>query len=205
MRGGAIDTGQGHNSAGRESARSHGLFDEHFVLDFASTLERRYTRREDRIATTADLAGWLHAAGIPTRLGRLGASEVRAAHALRDAMYGLGRNAVLRKPYDGDDVEVVNRYAACTPLTASLGSAADLHLVGDFDALLSSIARGGIDLFTSASRSSIRQCEADECTRLFLDRSRTGARRWCCVACANRVKSAAYRQRKKSRGSDQTR
>jgi predicted RNA-binding Zn ribbon-like protein len=44
----------------------------------------------------------------------------------------------------------------------------------------------------------MKECANDECTRLFVDLSRSGARRWCGMAeCGNRHKAATYRQRKK--------
>jgi predicted RNA-binding Zn ribbon-like protein len=44
-------------------------------------------------------------------------------------------------------------------------------------------------------------CSADACDRVFVDGSRNGTRRFCSTACQNRVKAAAFRQRRQARAS----
>jgi predicted RNA-binding Zn ribbon-like protein len=39
-------------------------------------------------------------------------------------------------------------------------------------------------------------CEGTGCGRVFLDVSKNGSRRFCSLACQNRVKAAAYRSRR---------
>jgi predicted RNA-binding Zn ribbon-like protein len=41
-------------------------------------------------------------------------------------------------------------------------------------------------------------CEAPACDRVYVDISRNGARRFCGTACQNRVKAAAFRERRKA-------
>lgn len=41
-------------------------------------------------------------------------------------------------------------------------------------------------------------CPAPACDRVYVDTSRNGARRFCGTACQNRVKAAAFRERRKS-------
>jgi predicted RNA-binding Zn ribbon-like protein len=38
-------------------------------------------------------------------------------------------------------------------------------------------------------------CQADRCDRVYVDRSRNGAKRFCSTACQNRTKAAAFRAR----------
>lgn len=44
----------------------------------------------------------------------------------------------------------------------------------------------------------VGQCSADDCARLYFDRSKNGVRRFCSTRCQNRVKAAAFRARKRS-------
>jgi predicted RNA-binding Zn ribbon-like protein len=45
----------------------------------------------------------------------------------------------------------------------------------------------------------LRRCDGARCTRLFVDRSRDGRRRWCEMkGCGDRAKAAAYRQRRRA-------
>jgi predicted RNA-binding Zn ribbon-like protein len=44
------------------------------------------------------------------------------------------------------------------------------------------------------------QCSADDCARLYLDRSKNRSRRFCSTTCQNRVKAAAFRSRQRAAG-----
>lgn len=60
------------------------------------------------------------------------------------------------------------------------------------------IARSAADLLTSADAARITQCDGTDCTWLFLDRSRTGNRRWCSMSsCGNRAKARRHYHRSK--------
>jgi predicted RNA-binding Zn ribbon-like protein len=66
--------------------------------------------------------------------------------------------------------------------------------------VLSTIARDAIDLLAGPYAGRIRECAHPDCSRLFLDVSHAGRRRWCgMTACGNRSKSAAYRRRVRGR------
>lgn len=58
------------------------------------------------------------------------------------------------------------------------------------------IALDAIRLADEADPDRLRRCQAEECTRWFLDTSKGGQRRWCSMAtCGNRAKAARYRER----------
>jgi predicted RNA-binding Zn ribbon-like protein len=47
--------------------------------------------------------------------------------------------------------------------------------------------------------SQVKACEGPACTLLFVDHTRSHARRWCSMAiCGNRAKQAAHRSRQKA-------
>jgi predicted RNA-binding Zn ribbon-like protein len=59
------------------------------------------------------------------------------------------------------------------------------------------IAAATADLLTEADRSRVRKCES--CIMHFYDVSKKSSRRWCSMnICGNRVKVAAYRQRRRA-------
>lgn len=63
--------------------------------------------------------------------------------------------------------------------------------------LLHPVAEAAADLICNADFRLIRACEGHVCTLLFLDRTKSHARRWCSMAvCGNRAKAAAHRARK---------
>lgn len=42
----------------------------------------------------------------------------------------------------------------------------------------------------------LKMCDAEECRRIFFDRSKPGTRRWCVsTLCGNRIKTRTYRER----------
>lgn len=64
------------------------------------------------------------------------------------------------------------------------------------EALLFPIARALADLVCTEDFTHVKACEGPPCTLLFIDRTRSHARRWCSMAvCGNRAKQAAHRQR----------
>ena len=64
------------------------------------------------------------------------------------------------------------------------------------DQLLQPIAEAIADLVCNADFRLIRACEGTACTLMFLDKTKSHARRWCSMAvCGNRAKAAAHRAR----------
>ncbi len=57
-------------------------------------------------------------------------------------------------------------------------------------------ATGLASVLDSAYADRLGVCSADACDRVFVDASRNGTRRFCSTACQNRVKAAAFRQRR---------
>lgn len=64
--------------------------------------------------------------------------------------------------------------------------------------LLCPLAEAIVDLLVHVERSRIRRCANPACPLWFVDRSRSGARRFCSAQrCGNRAKVAAYRARRR--------
>ncbi|QAY96444.1 hypothetical protein CWB41_12470 [Methylovirgula ligni] len=64
------------------------------------------------------------------------------------------------------------------------------------ESLLLPIAEAMGEFVCTADFSRVKPCEGSHCTILFLDQTRSGARRWCSMAvCGNRAKQAMHRAR----------
>jgi predicted RNA-binding Zn ribbon-like protein len=62
--------------------------------------------------------------------------------------------------------------------------------------LLWPIANSAMELLTSRELPRVRKCASDDCTWLFVDRSKNLSRRWCEMgSCGNRAKSRRHYQR----------
>lgn len=169
----------------------------HVALDLTATLAgRAKAQPRELLAQPADLLRWLASAGMPA----VGATEadLRTAHSLREAIYALALARI-----GGTDApearDRINAIAAGVPALPRLERDGAISLGGSADAMLALIAREAIFLFGSDRSVQIRQCEADNCTLLFVDASRRGDRRWCSMAgCGNRAKLAEFRRRRQA-------
>jgi predicted RNA-binding Zn ribbon-like protein len=165
------------------------------ALDLAGTVESRRGEPIEMLAAPADLERWVAACDqLPDRV-TADFAAFQSALSLREAVYGLALDRVLGRPFGADDLEIVNATAAGPALTVELGDAG-LHVSGDLPAVLTHIARSGIEVLADPS-ARLKECGGTGCTRIYLDRSRGFRRTWCGMdECGNRVKAAAYRARK---------
>ena len=61
------------------------------------------------------------------------------------------------------------------------------------------VLRSAADLLTSDELRLLRECAAETCTWLFLDRSRNHSRRWCAMqVCGHRAKARRHYRRKRA-------
>jgi predicted RNA-binding Zn ribbon-like protein len=132
------------------------------------------------------------------------ARDLATAHGLRTALFALV-DAAMGRGGPGAAVAVVNRAAApALPPTELVdgprGVAGQRRPLSVREAL-SAVARDAIDLLTGESRSRLRECEAEDCTGLYLDASHGRRRRWCSAArCGNRARVSAHRARARRDG-----
>ena len=170
------------------------------ALDFAGTLKWRRTRPEELLATPADLGRWAVAAGVTSEEPAVGAADLRWLCMLREAAYRLVTCAMDGRPWPEGDLRAVNEAAAEAPPQVRL-TPGGLVRSGDAGAIASSVARWAAELLGEFAEQPgglrIRECALEECTRIFIDRSRGGNRQWCGMEeCGNRVKVANYRSRR---------
>ena len=195
---------------------------EHPALDFLNTKATPSGVTTDWLADGADLLAWLEQAGaIPPEV----ASRYRKGRNARTALDEVARQArtlrdwfrtfVMRhagRPLGADAV------AELGPLNLLLANEDCYRQIeaGRPDSpplvlrtarrwttpeqLLQPVAESLADLACRADFRLIRACEGSACTLLFLDRTKSHARRWCSMAaCGNRAKAAAHRARASSK------
>jgi predicted RNA-binding Zn ribbon-like protein len=178
-------------------------------LDFVNTKENRSTAAPiEKLESYDDLARWGSGAGLVGRDTRVRAHPAAATAALRDA-----RNlrealfVVILTPNDppAEELSTVNRF-----LSLAMGKSALVRrktgLAWEWPAdptdlrgpILWPVVRSAADLLSSPDRELVRQCAADTCDWLYLDRQHR--RRWCSMdTCGNRAKAARYYSRRKTR------
>lgn len=166
------------------------------ALDLAGTVVSRRGEPIDALAAPLDLERWVAECDeLPDRV-TADSATFESALSLREAIYRLALDRVLGRPFDPGGLEVINAAAAGPVPTVELSEAGQ-RMTGDVLAVLSQLARSGIAVLADP-RACLKECGGTGCTRIYLDRSRGARRTWCGMdECGNRVKSAAYRARRR--------
>jgi predicted RNA-binding Zn ribbon-like protein len=179
------------------------------LYDFANTLDvRRFThrgvphRQDDELKTADDLAAWMAQRKLARPHAKITPAMFETALGLRASLRDyLQRDPAERRSRSA--TRALNAAIASFPLRAELGGegAAALQPVRD-DALagLSAVAAELYDGARYGSLDRLKMCAAEECRRVFFDRSKPATRRWCMsTLCGNRIKTKAYRARQRVR------
>jgi predicted RNA-binding Zn ribbon-like protein len=169
------------------------------ALDFIGTLKWRRSEREELLASPADAAAWARASGVINTPFEVSDTEFEALLSFREAIYRMVSSELAGAQLPDADVETLNgKLDAGTPhLRLEQG---ELIRTGDATSLAASIAIAAAELLTSEDRDRLKECGRENCTRVFIDRSRSGTRTWCGMEeCGNRIKAANYRSRRKAR------
>ncbi|MFE9628522.1 CGNR zinc finger domain-containing protein [Streptomyces sp. NPDC006527] len=169
-------------------------------LDLAGTLLWRRSRRIELLRRPDDLRRWTDQAGLLDAPGPMDARALWRVCRLREAVYALIRGW---PPAPASDMEVrealaeVNEAARLPLPRHQLDADGHLTRTGSVDEVLGAVARDAVDLLGGDEVARIRECLNEDCTRLFVDLSRSANRRWCGMAeCGNRHKVATYRKRR---------
>jgi predicted RNA-binding Zn ribbon-like protein len=170
------------------------------ALDFIGTLKwRRSAEPKELLGDPAALDRWFVESGTLTGAPASSGDDLRAARELRESVYRLVSAALGGGPARTEDVAAVNRAAAARPVTTALVDGRR-EASGTPAQALSSIARAAIEVVAHADPAELKECGRPACTRVYLDRSHGHRRAWCGMQeCGNRVKAAAYRERRRAR------
>lgn len=172
---------------------------ENVALDFAGTRMYRESVPRERLVAPGDLARWIEACSLLDVVPAIDPASFDSAIELREAIYRCAVACVRGDELSEADRRMLNQFAAVPPVKSRLLGVARQVRDGDLDSVLSTIARSAIEAVGGEGHVRLRGCAGTDCTRLFLDCSRAGNRRWCGMdICGTRAKSAAYRQRRKS-------
>ncbi|MFI2350127.1 CGNR zinc finger domain-containing protein [Streptomyces sp. NPDC019443] len=173
-------------------------------LDLVATAEAATGGREP-LDGPGRLGRWLVGAGLVpagTQLAAVEGQWVGRFVELRDCVGQLVRAQIEGRGAESA-LERVNALAAGAPpgiraVRDAQGSLVRaLSAAPECGALLAAVARDAVELLTDPpARARLRQCEGDNCRRVYLDTSRGRRRRWCSSeVCGNRERVARHRRR----------
>ncbi|AGP52311.1 CGNR zinc finger domain-containing protein [Streptomyces rapamycinicus] len=170
-------------------------------LDLVGTKLWRRSLRTELLTSPSDVSHWIRQAGLLDDPGPMDTRGWERVRRLREAICTLVRSWPPGDPSDAglrDALAEVNEAARLPLLRHQLDVSGRLTRTGGVDEVLGAVARDAVDLLSSAQLGKTKECANPDCTRLFVDVSRSGARRWCGMAeCGNKHKAASYRMRKK--------
>jgi predicted RNA-binding Zn ribbon-like protein len=185
-------------------------------LDFANTVDKRpdQEHRQEHLSNYADFLSWLIQAGSISakeaqrhagngyRLPDKADKVFRRAITLREAIYRIFSAIASGGRPEGRDLDslnqVISRMMACMRVVPEKrGFGWKWTVEGNSsDSLLWPIAKSAADLLTSDRLRAVRECAAEDCGSLFIDRSANQRRRWCDMkVCGNRAKARRHYER----------
>ena len=198
-----------------ESAAVFTFVGERLWLDFVNTDATRTRVRSDALLSFDGLLRWLEVAGaldaergmgIRRRALEQPAGATAAlieARRMRATLRHLAERGGRVDRVRGEALLELNRVLGRSVGTRRLELRRDGTVgrtfvpVGDaFAGLLIPVVESASDALVSGELSRVRRCAGDDCSRVFLDVTRNGARRWCDMSgCGNRAKAARHRAR----------
>jgi predicted RNA-binding Zn ribbon-like protein len=178
------------------------------AVDFVNTELIENGTRVERLQSDADLLRWARAAGLSVPDASLGRADRQRlgpeVRALRAALRRLFEASADTTPPPAADLQMLNRQLT-RPRSGARISFCDgaftrsPALATDAPAVLEAIAEDAAQVLAGSALGLLRRCANQRCILLFVDRSRTGRRRWCSMqVCGNRAKVAAHGRRVKT-------
>lgn len=188
----------------------------HPCLDFVNTQMIVKGEPTDLLETVDDLFSWLVQArllaGSQSDVVRaeLNHKEARSlleqAKMLRASLRGAAERIAARQPVSDSTVAIINQVLSRRPGYPQLVRTKQgferrfYSQASTKDALLLPLAEAASDLLCLADLAQIKKCGNAACILYFYDTTKNHRRSWCSMRlCGNRIKVAAYFQRKKHR------
>jgi predicted RNA-binding Zn ribbon-like protein len=178
------------------------------LYDFANTTDlRRFVHNgiqhqaADELASPRDLANWMKLNGLVTHSVNVTTKAFGAAIELRASIRAFLAKESAERHLDREIIQRLNRAVQPFPLTVRASASNGMVLESARNDALASLCPVVAQLYDGSANgtlSRLKICASEECQRVFFDRSKPGTRRWCQAAlCGNRMKTRAYRRRKK--------
>ncbi len=174
------------------------------ALDFINSEYGMGDERHDCFEDALSVIDWLERAGLVPEGTEAPPELLTEARQLREAARAVVHAAMQSREAE---LSVINRILEKGRPEVRLKWEQDIQRyrvdvhcgVESPASLLWPIADALIKLVTDEKFEYVRQCEAHNCVLLFHDLSKSHRRRWCSMAtCGNRMKVAAFRNRKSS-------
>ncbi|HET8665099.1 MAG TPA: CGNR zinc finger domain-containing protein [Nocardioides sp.] len=164
------------------------------VRDFVNTEDHEL--HTDELETTRGLTDWLVKVGLTTDDAVASDAELALAHRLRA---GLRRGLELNHDQRVEPLPELDRVLSDLPVRLTWDGGAPV-LSTDAPGVLGGLARVALaahESVRSRDWERLKICAFDECAWAYFDHSKNRSRAYCEYGCGNKVKTRAYRARRR--------
>lgn len=180
------------------------------LYDFANSLDVRHFSHHgvphlqgDELDSAGDLSAWMSQRGLLSRDDKVTLAMLSTALRLRTGVRAYLQCDPVERRKNNDAIRSLNEAMAHFPLLVGMRNDGMVLQAapGDGAAGLSVIVAELYDGSTNGTLDRLKMCAAEECRRVFFDRSKPATRRWCMSnLCGNRMKTRTYRERQRAAG-----
>jgi predicted RNA-binding Zn ribbon-like protein len=176
------------------------------LYDFANSLDLRHFTHHgvqhvpgDELAGPRELGAWMADRGLLRPGVIMTPAMLQSALALRTGVRAYLQCDPAARRNNKDVLRSLNKATGLFPLVVEASDGGSIGLRPARDDALNGLATIAAELHNGAASGALdrlKTCAAEECRRVFFDRSKPGSRRWCLsTLCGNRNKTRTYRER----------
>jgi len=176
------------------------------LYDFANSLDvRHFTHhgvahvQSDELTGPRQLGAWMAQRGLLWTGAKITPAMFEAALQLRGCVRDYLQCDPVERRKNEEVVRPLNDALKLFPLVAEARNHGGMALRPAHDDALAGLSAISAELYDGSIRGTLdrlKMCAAEECRRVFFDRSKPATRRWCMsTLCGNRIKTRTYRER----------
>ncbi len=181
------------------------------LYDFANSLDvRHFTHhgvqhlQSDELKGPRELSVWMSQRGLLWSGAKITPAMFDTALQLRASVRTYLEIDPAERRRAGDAVRSLNKAMTLLPLVAEARNDGVMALRAGRDDALAGLSVVVAEMYDGSVRGTLdrlKMCAAEQCRRVFFDRSKPATRRWCMsTLCGNRTKTRAYRERQREAG-----
>jgi predicted RNA-binding Zn ribbon-like protein len=181
------------------------------LYDFANSLDVRHFTHHgvqhvqgDELTSPRELGAWMSQRGLLFTSAKITAAMFETALQLRASVRCYLEFDPVERRKNQDAVRSLDEAMHLFPLVAEARNDGTLALRPAREDALAGLSCVVAELYDGSVRGTLdrlKMCAAEECRRVFFDRSKPATRRWCMsTLCGNRMKTRTYRERHRSVG-----
>jgi predicted RNA-binding Zn ribbon-like protein len=181
------------------------------LYDFANSLDVRHFTlhgvqhlQSDELKGPRELGAWMSQRGLLLSGAKITPPMFDTALQLRASVRTYLEIDPAERRRAGDAVRSLNKAMRLLPLVAEARNDGVMALRAGRDDALAGLSVVVAEMYDGSVRGTLdrlKMCAAEECRRVFFDRSKPATRRWCMsTLCGNRTKTRTYRARQREAG-----